>query len=126
MTSYNLFEHKRSHLSILLTLFFFCFVLSYNKAVPNHFHNRAVPNHFHTPNHFYIKFLICSCQCRINHLAEVAFATGPALFKIMIQISEKIRLHFCKKVSARIGSDGVEYEYRAVATLAFYGYSGST
>ena len=42
-------------------------------------------------------------------VAEVALATGSALFKIMIQISEKIRLHFCKKVSARIGSDGVEY-----------------
>ena len=40
-------------------------------------------------------------QSRINHVAEVAFATGPALFKIMIQITEKIRLHFCKKVSAR-------------------------
>ena len=42
-------------------------------------------------------------QCRINHVAGVAFATGPALFKIMIQITEKIRLHFCKKVSARTG-----------------------
>ena len=54
MTSYNLFEHKCSHLSILGTLFFFCFVLSHNKTAPNHFYNRGVPNHFH------IKFLICS------------------------------------------------------------------
>ena len=79
VTNYNLFQHKCSHLSILGTLFFFCFVLSYNRAVPNyfhnravpnhfhnravpnHFHNRAVPNHFHTPNYFHIKFLICSC-----------------------------------------------------------------
>ena len=52
---------------MLGTLSFFCFVLSYNRAVPNyfhnrvvpnHFHNRAVPNHFHTPNYFHIKFLI--------------------------------------------------------------------
>ena len=42
-------------------------------------------------------------QGRINHVAEVAFAAGPALFKIMIQIIEKIRLHFCKKVLARTG-----------------------
>ena len=63
-------------------------------------------------------------QCRINYVAEVAFATDPSLFKIMIQISEKIRLHFCKKVSARIGSDGVqystfEYEYRVLALRIF-------
>ena len=42
-------------------------------------------------------------QSRINHVAEVAFATGPALFKILTQITEKMRLHFCKKVSARTG-----------------------
>ena len=37
----------------------------------------------------------------------------------MIQISEKIRLHFCKKASAGIGSDGVEYEYRVLALRIF-------
>ena len=64
------------------------------------------------------------CNAGLTHVAEVAFATGPALFKIMIQIAEKIRLPFCKKVSARIGSDGVEfstfeYEYRVLALRIF-------
>ena len=36
-------------------------------------------------------------QCRINLVAEVAFATGPAFFKIKIHFTEKIRLHFCEK-----------------------------
>ena len=43
-------------------------------------------------------FPICHCQCRINHVAKVGFATALMLFKIMIQITEKVRLYFCKKV----------------------------
>ena len=33
-----IFKHKCSHLSILGTIFFFYFVLSHSKAVPNHFY----------------------------------------------------------------------------------------